>query len=162
MRWEKKDILIVTLTSFLAAAALSALRGYLQLVLFPDPWQELRSRRFAQELPVCMRKCELSTSLCIAFTHVRCTDSRTQTKSLTPSAKTIKGDQKNEDTTSRMLPQKQFSILNQKPNAVFSQLCNSSELQRGDVLNITHLLSYLILFMLPGRFFYTNQLFFMG
>lgn len=43
VRWKKKDTLIVSLTLSLADAALSALCGYLQLVLFPDPCQELSS-----------------------------------------------------------------------------------------------------------------------
>lgn len=50
----------------------------------------------------------------------------------------------------------------QNPNNIFSQLCNCSVPQRsGDVLNISHLVSYLILFMLSGRFFDINHLFFM-
>lgn len=55
----------------------------------------------------------------------------------------------------------QFSILNQKPDAIFSQLCNDSVLQRANVLNISHLVSYVILFMLSGRFFDINNLVFM-
>lgn len=98
---------------------------------------------------------------CIYSFHVRCTDSKTQTESLNPSAKTIKGDQKNEDTTSRMLTHKYSFPYWTKNQMLFFLSFYYSVLQRADVLNIPHLVSCLIFFMLPGRFFAINHLFFM-